>query len=107
MKSNAPVRLSIMMFLQYAIWGAWAPILFLHLSGLADFRHPYHLPLFEVDLGAGTLINLVYMTMAIASMVAPVAGQIADRYVPTQYFLAFSHFVGGILIFWLYYVQSF
>jgi MFS family permease len=107
MKTNAPVRLSIMMFLQYAIWGVWAPILALHLTGLADFRQPYHLPLFDMDLGAGTLINLVYMTMAIASMVAPVAGQIADRYVPAQYFLAFSHFVGGVLIFWLYYVESF
>lgn len=97
MKSNARVRLSIMMFLQYAIWGAWAPILFLHLAGLTDFKGP----------NSGTLINLVYMTMAIASMVAPIAGQIADRYVPTQYFLAFSHFVGGVLVFGLYFVESF
>lgn len=107
MKTNAPVRLSIMMLLQYAIWGAWAPILVLHLDKLPDFGRPYPLPLFNVELGAGTLVNLVFMTMALASMIAPVAGQIADRYVPTQYFLAFSHFVGGILVVWLYYVESF
>src|SRR5205823_10972092 len=73
------------------------PILALHLRDLPDFQGPTQ----------GTLINLVYMTMAIASMVAPVAGQLADRTFPTQYFLAFSHFVGGILIFWLYSVPSF
>jgi len=99
MQRDAKIRLSVMMFLQYAIWGAWAPILFLHLGALEDFTRP----------GANTagLITIVYMTMAIASMVAPVAGQLADRTFATQYFLAFSHLVAGALIFWLYYLQTF
>src|SRR5262249_21569910 len=93
------LRLSIMMFLQYAIWGAWAPILFLHLGGLADFTKP----------GANTagLISWVYMTMAIASMIAPAAGQLADRNFATQRFLSFSHFLGGLLIFLLFWFVSF
>ena len=75
-------RLSLMMFLQYAIWGVWAPILVLHLLNLDAFKNaedPF------------TRINYVYMTMAIASMIAPfIAGQIADRYFATQRFLALS-----------------
>jgi MFS family permease len=93
MKSNARFRLSVMMFLQYAIWGAWAPILFLHLANPLKFTT--------------TESTWVYMTMALASMVAPVAGQLADRNFSTERYLAFSHLVAGVLIFWLYYIQSF
>jgi len=81
-------RLSAMMFLQYAVWGVWAPILVLHLLRLDDFAEDTQ-----------TKINRVYMTMAIAAIVAPfVAGQIADRYFATQRFLALSHLLGGILL---------
>jgi MFS family permease len=81
-------RLGLMMFLQYCIWGVWAPILVLHLLGLEDF----------VD-NPQTKINRVYMTMAIASIIAPfIAGQIADRYFPTQHFLGLSHLAGGVLL---------
>lgn len=92
-------RLSTMMFLQYAIWGCWAPILFLHLGKLPDFTRP--------GVNTAGLISWVYMTMAIASMIAPAAGQLADRNFATQRFLAFSHFVGGLLIFWLFWFDTF
>lgn len=82
------VRLAIMMFIQYALWGAWAPILALYLGGLESFRED-----------TGWKINLVYMTMAIASMISPfIAGQLADRYFSTEKYLAFSHLAGGVLL---------
>ncbi len=92
------IKLSIMMFLQYAIWGAWAPILALHLQGLADFQQPLEvLGLFTI--ATDTKINLIYMTMAIASILSPfIAGQIADRYFSTERFLTFSQLVGGALL---------
>ncbi|MFC1530489.1 hypothetical protein ACFL6R_07230 [Gemmatimonadota bacterium] len=31
---STKTRLGIMMFLQYAIWGAWAPVLSTHLNAL-------------------------------------------------------------------------
>lgn len=99
MHAGLKTRLSIMMFLQYAIWGAWAPILTLHLLSLHDFTRP--------GANTGWLIALVYMTMAIASMVAPVAGQFADRYFSTERYLAFSHAVAGGLIIWVYYLETF
>src|SRR5262245_28899681 len=98
-ESSGAFRLSLMMLLEYAIWGAWAPILFLHLGSLADFTQ-------EPSKTAG-LISLVYMTMAIASMVSPIAGQLADRRFATQRFLAFSHLVGGALLIWLYWLDTF
>ncbi len=83
------VRLSIMMFLEYAIWGVWAPTLSLHLQKLPSFQGAH----------LGDLIGWVYLTMPLATILSPfIAGQLADRYFATQRFLAFSHLVGGVFI---------
>ncbi|MGQ9652269.1 MAG: MFS transporter [Phycisphaerae bacterium] len=86
------VRLSAMMFLQYAIWGIWAPILGLHLGALPGFQTPEG----TADFGR---IGLIYMTMPIASIIAPfIGGQIADRYFSAERFLAFSQLLGGVVL---------
>jgi nucleoside transporter len=73
------------MFLQFAIWGAWAPVLGVHLTNLG-FN--------------GAEIGSIYGTAALATIIAPmVAGQIADRWVATERFLAFSFIVSGILLY--------
>ena len=47
----------------------------------------------------GFKINMIFLTMAIANIVAPfVASQLADRYFSTERFLAFSHLVGGLFL---------
>lgn len=85
-------KLSAMMFLQYAIWGIWAPVLVLHLARLAAFQLTDGSP----DFGR---IGLIYMTMPIASIIAPfIGGQIADRYFAAQRFLALSQLLGGIVL---------
>ncbi|MGC8835146.1 MAG: MFS transporter, partial [Armatimonadota bacterium] len=57
------LKLSFMMFLQYAIWGAWAPILAMHLNNNLKLT--------------GLQIGYVFMTMPIASILSPfIAGQI-------------------------------
>lgn len=97
MKGSVYVRLAVMMFIQYAVWGVWAPTLAAYLGGLESFRE-----------NTGFKIGMVYMTMAIASMLSPfVAGQLADRYFSTERFLAFSHLVGGILLFWAAQITSY
>jgi MFS family permease len=91
------VRLSIMMFLQYALWGVWAVNLSVYLQGLESFRE-----------NAGFKILMVFLTMAIANILAPfVASQLADRYFSTERFLAFSHLVGGGFLLWASQVVSF
>ncbi|MEM7261936.1 MAG: MFS transporter, partial [Planctomycetota bacterium] len=78
-------KLSTMMFLQYAIWGAWLPLLWPFLFGYRGF-----------DSGQ---ISHMFMVGAVGAIVAPfIAGQIADRYFRTEIFLAISHLIGAVLI---------
>lgn len=82
-------RLSVMMFLQYAIWGAWAPVLWPYLVGAA----PDGLGLTSQQ--AAFLFGL----LPLACILAPfTGGQIADRWVPTQWFLGAVQLVGGVLL---------
>src|SRR5688572_4664533 len=87
-------RLSVMMFLQYVIWGSWLPLLALYLT------RSLHL--------SGTEIGWIFATQAIASVAALfVSGQIADRYMPIDRFLALSHLIGGLAMFALGFQETF
>ena len=73
------------MFLQYAIWGAWLPLLWTFLSGHRDFTP--------------SQIGNMFAIGAVGAIVAPfIAGQIADRWFNTEKFLGISHILGGILV---------
>jgi nucleoside transporter len=87
-------QLSIMMLLQYAIWGAWLPIFFPFLTTYRGFTGGQ----------AGTL----FAVGAIGALVAPfIAGQIADRYFNTEKYLGISHIVGGLLVWQLAKIESY
>lgn len=84
---NAPLygQLSAMMFLEYAIWGAWAPVLAAYLLGQMKF--------------SGKQTGWIYATLWLACIVSPiVGGQIADRWVSAQYLLAVAQIAGGVLL---------
>ena len=87
-------RLSSMMFLQYAIWGAWAPVLGAYLGpNEHGMRDATHLALSGVQTG------LIFSLLPLATIVSPfIFGQIADRYVATQRVLAVAHFCGGLAL---------
>ena len=87
-------KLSTMMFLQYAIWGAWLPLLWPFLSGHRGFT--------PAEIGN------MFAVGAIGAIVAPfIAGQIADRWFNTEKFLAISHILGGILVWQLASLESY
>jgi MFS family permease len=77
-------RLSLLMFLQYAVPGAWIPLFSLRLKELH----------FEpLDLGWACA------TQALASLVAPLAaGQVADRWLPAQRCVAGCALLAGLLL---------
>jgi nucleoside transporter len=78
-------RLSVMMFLQYAIWGAWLPLLWPFLSNVREMT--------------GEQIGHMFAVGAVGAIVSPfIAGQIADRYFNTEKFLGISHILGGVLV---------
>jgi nucleoside transporter len=87
-------RLSAMMFLQYAIWGAWLPLLWPFLENVRGLT--------------GEQIGNVFAIGAVGAIVAPfIAGQIADRYFSTEKFLALSHILGGLLVWQLASIESY
>jgi len=80
------VSLSAVMFLEYAVWGAWAPVLAVRLLG------PMKL--------TGKQTGWVYATLPIACIVSPlVAGLLADKWVNTEWILAACHLAGAVLLF--------
>lgn len=94
MSAGLATRLSVMMFLQYAIWGAWLPFLW---SFLDDHR----------GMDGGQIGNL-FAIGAVGAILGPfVAGQIADRYFPTEKFLGLSHVLGAALIWQLSWIDTY
>lgn len=88
------VRLSAMMFLQFAIWGAWLPFLW---SFLNEHRN--------MD---GDQIGYMFAAGAVGAIIGPfIAGQVADRYFATEKFLGMSHLIGAVLIWQLASIESF
>jgi len=79
------IKLSVMIFLEFAIWGAWSPVLAARLLGPLKF--------------SGKQTGWIYATIPLAAIISPlIAGQIVDRWLATQWFLAVAHLVGGILL---------
>jgi len=84
LKNGLKVRLSVMMFLQYAIWGAWLPLLWDLLMNAKGF--------------SGTEVGNIFAIGAVGAIFGPfIAGQVADRWFNTERFLAVSHLAGGVL----------
>ncbi len=83
-------RLGTMMFLQYALWGAWLPLTARYLSASVS------------EGGLGFTGSEIGMTLGLAGSIgaiaAPfIAGQFADRYFSTEKILAFLVFTGGLV----------
>jgi nucleoside transporter len=87
-------KLSAMMFLQYAIWGAWLPILWPFLAVHRGFDE--------------SQIGTMFAVGAVGALLAPfVAGQIADRFFATEMFLGVSHLLGAVLVWQLADISSY
>ena len=86
-------KLSVMMFLEFFIWGAWLPLIFGYLPSLGFS-----------DLEKAWVLN----AFALASFTAMFfSTQFADRNFAAERFLAFSHLIGGLAILGLFFVQGF
>ena len=85
------VLLSAMMFLQYAIWGAW----------FVTFGNRLEV------IGLGGSIGSMYGTMALGTIFAPiVVGQIADRYFASEKLMGLLHIAGAVLLYFMSQFES-
>ena len=83
---NLKLRLILMNFLQYAIWGAWLISLGAYLGGQLNFT--------------GVQIGSFFATMGIASLFMPgLLGVIADRFIPAEKLLGICHLLGAGFLF--------
>jgi hypothetical protein len=82
-------KLSGMMFLQYAVWGAWLPVLAQYLSSSTD----------KGGLGfTGYQIGMILgLAGSVGAVTSPMIGQIADRHFSTERCLAALLFIGGLV----------
>ncbi|MDE2127880.1 MAG: MFS transporter [Armatimonadetes bacterium] len=84
------LRLTVMMVLEYAIWGAWSAAGGLYLtSAIRDH-----------GLGlSGAQVGLIFSMLPLATIFAPMlAGQIADRWMNTEWLLALCHVMAGVAL---------
>src|SRR3569833_2598968 len=76
------LRLSIMMFLNYVIWGSWYVTITTYLTNTLHFT--------------GTQAGAVFGTASIAAIISPfIVGLVADRFFATERVLAGSALSGG------------
>jgi nucleoside transporter len=86
MKAKTGSLLSLMMFLEYFIWGAWYVTMGTYMG--------QHLNASGVEIGAA------YSALAIATMISPFfVGMIADRFFAAQKIMSVLHIVGAVLLF--------
>ena len=86
MNLNKKILLSLMMFLQYFIWGAWYVTMGTYMGE--------HLKSSGVQIGAA------YSALAIATMISPFfVGLIADRFFAAQRIMGVLHLMGAVLLF--------
>jgi nucleoside transporter len=86
------LSLSVMMFLQFAIWGAWFVVFFLYLT---KKKFP--------DEQASALMG----NMALGAIFSTVfAGYIADRFLASERMMGVLHLVGAALLYWMAQIQD-
>ena len=87
------VKLTVMMLMQFFIWGAWLPLIFGYLPSLG------------FTPGQQAWILNAFPIAAIVGMFF--SNQFADRHFAAEKFMAFSHLVGGVAILSLAWVHTF
>jgi nucleoside transporter len=78
-------RLSLMMFLQFFVWGAWFVTLGTHLGNIGF---------------TGKQIGYTYLMNNIAAIISPFfVGMVADRYFASQRVMGVLHLLGGVILY--------
>lgn len=87
MNNKTYAKLSVMMFLEFFVWGAWFVTLGTYLNSLKF---------------SGSMVGYTYLMNNIAAIISPFfVGMIADRYFSSQKVMAVLHLLGGVVLFFV------
>lgn len=89
MKPYLSLRLSVLMFLQFFVWGTWLITLGTYLLQTLEF--------------SGRQVGMIYATNAIAATISPpLIGLLADKHFSSNQLMVVLHFLGGccLLLAW-------
>lgn len=82
--NNLKTRLSLLSFLEFAVWGSYL----------------VSMGMFLYKVGLGSQIYLFYMVQGLVSLIMPgIVGIIADRFIPAQKTLSLCQFLAGSFMF--------
>lgn len=86
-------KLSVMMLLEYFIWGAWYVTMSTYMATFLG--------------SSGIQIGAAYSALAIATMISPFfVGMIADRFFAAQKIMGLFHLIGAALLFFATYIDN-
>jgi nucleoside transporter len=86
MKPIVFTKLSVMMFLEYFVWGAWYVTMATYMT--------------EYLKSSGVQVGAAYSALAIATMISPFfIGMVADKYFSAQRIMGVFHIIGGLLLY--------
>jgi nucleoside transporter len=87
MNNKIYAKLSVMMFLEFFVWGAWFVTLGTYLNSLKF---------------SGSMVGYTYLMNNIAAIISPFfVGMIADRFFSSQKVMAVLHLLGGLVLFFV------
>ena len=93
MKPVVITKLSLMMLLEYFIWGSWYVTMSTYMSRNLE--------------SSGIQIGAAYSALAIATMISPFfIGMVADRFFAAQRIMAVLHIIGAALLYFATQIES-
>ncbi|WP_073095593.1 nucleoside permease [Cyclobacterium lianum] len=94
MKTNNRIKLSLMMFLEFFVWGSWYVTLGTFLGNNLDAN--------------GAQLAAAFSTQSFGAIIAPfIIGLIADRYFNAEKILGILHLLGAVLMYLMFVSDSF
>jgi nucleoside transporter len=93
MQPSVFAKLSVMMLLEYFVWGAWYVTMGTYMSTFLQ--------------SSGLQIGAAYSALAIATMISPfIVGMVADRFFAAQRIMGVFHLLGAGLLFFATNIQN-
>src|SRR4051812_20299566 len=93
MKPTIRIQLSVMMFFNFFIWGAWFVTMGTYLKSIN---------------ASDVQVGIAYGTQSLGAIIAPfIIGLIADRFFSAQKILAILHLIGAALLYYITTINDF